>query len=48
MKLTKNYIVYVNKLNKVECAKCRITGRFVKRVIAQTEYIRLYPTHIRL
>ena len=38
MKLTTNYIVYLNELNKVECAKCRLTGRFVKRVIAQDEY----------
>lgn len=38
MKLTTNYIVYLNELNKVECAKCRITGRFVKRALAQNEY----------
>ena len=38
MKLTTNYIVYLNELNKVECAKCRITGRFVKRALAQDEY----------
>lgn len=42
MKLTTNYIIYLNKLNKVECAKCRITGRFVKRAIAQHEYIKEY------
>ena len=35
MKLTSNYIVYLNDSNKVQCAKCRLTGRFVKRVIAQ-------------
>lgn len=38
MKLTTNYIVYLNELNKVECAKCRITKRFVKRALAQNEY----------
>ena len=42
MKLTSNYIVYLNADNKVQCAKCRITGRFVKRVIAQTEYEKEY------
>lgn len=38
MKLTTNYIVYLNELNQVYCAKCRITGCFVKRAIAQAEY----------
>jgi hypothetical protein len=42
MKLTSNYIVYLNELNKVQCAKCRVTGRFVKRAIAQTEYEKEY------
>ncbi len=42
MKLTTNYIVYLNELNNVHCAKCRITGRFVKRAIAQNEYIKEY------
>ena len=42
MKLTKNYIVYLNADNKVQCAKCRVTGRFVKRVIAQLEYEKEY------
>ena len=42
MKLTSNYIVYLNELNKVQCAKCRVTGRFVKRVMAQTEYEKEY------
>ena len=42
MKLTSNYIVYLNADNKVQCAKCRITGRFVKRVIAQLEYEKEY------
>ena len=38
MKLTSNFIVYLNADNKVHCAKCRMTGRFVKRAIAQAEY----------
>ena len=38
MKHTTNYIVYLNADNKVHCAKCKITGRFVKRAIAQNEY----------
>lgn len=38
MKLTSNFIVYLNAENKVHCAKCRLTGRFVKRAIAQNEY----------
>ena len=42
MKLTSNYIVYLNADNKVQCAKCRVTGRFVKRVIAQLEYEKEY------
>ena len=42
MKLTTNYVVYLNADNKVQCAKCRITGRFAKRVIAQTEYEKEY------
>ena len=42
MKLTTNYIVYLNADNKVQCAKCRVTGRFVKRVIAQMEYEKEY------
>lgn len=42
MKLTTNYIVYLNELNKVQCAKCRVTGRFVKRSVAQMEYIKEY------
>lgn len=42
MKLTSNYIVYINADNKVQCAKCRVTGRFVKRVIAQLEYEKEY------
>ena len=42
MKLTSNYIVYLNELNKVQCAKCRVTGRFVKRVVAQMEYEKEY------
>ena len=42
MKLTTNYIVYLNADNKVQCAKCRVTGRFIKRVIAQLEYEKEY------
>ena len=42
MKLTTNYIVYLNELNKVQCAKCRVTGRFVKRACAQMEYEKEY------
>ena len=42
MKLTSNYIVYLNDSNKVQCAKCRLTGRFVKRVVAQLEYEKEY------
>ena len=42
MKLTKNYIVYLNADNKVQCAKCRVAGRFVKRVMAQLEYEKEY------
>lgn len=38
MKHTTNFIVYLNADNKVYCAKCKATGRFVKRVIAQNEY----------
>ena len=42
MKITTNYIVYLNADNKVQCAKCRLTGRFVKSAIAQTEYEKEY------
>ena len=42
MKLTTNYIVYLDESNKVYCAKCLNTGRFVKRAIAQTEYEKEY------
>ena len=42
MKLTTNYIVYLNADNKVQCAKCRVTGRFVERVMAQLEYEKEY------
>ena len=42
MKLTSSYIVYLNADNKVQCAKCRITGRFVKRAVAQLEYEKEY------
>ena len=42
MKLTTNFIIYLNADNKVQCAKCRFTGRFVKRVVAQLEYEKEY------
>ena len=42
MKLTTKYIVYLNADNKVQCAKCRLTGRFVKRACAQLEYEKEY------
>ena len=42
MKLTTNYVVYLNADNKVQCAKCRVTGRFVKRAVAQLEYEKEY------
>jgi len=38
IKYTTHYICYLNADNKVHCAKCRVTGKFVKRVIAQAEY----------
>ena len=42
MKLTTNYIVYLDESNKVYCAKCLKTGRFIKRAIAQQEYEKEY------
>lgn len=42
MKLTSNYAVYLDESNKVYCAKCLKSGRFVKRVIAQNEYEKEY------
>ena len=42
MKLTTNYVIYLNADNNVQCAKCRVTGRFVKRVMAQLEYEKEY------
>ena len=42
MKLTTNYIVYLDESNNVYCAKCLKTGRFVKRAIAQNEYEKEY------
>jgi hypothetical protein len=38
MKQTTNYIVYLDENNAVYCAKCRTTGKFVKRDTAQYEY----------
>ena len=42
MKLTSNYIVYLDESNNVYCAKCLKSGRFVKRAIAQAEYEKEY------
>lgn len=42
MKLTSNYIIYLDEENNVYCAKCLKTGRFVKRAIAQIEYEKEY------
>ena len=42
MKMTTNYIVYLDESNNVYCAKCLNTGRFVKRSIAQIEYEKEY------
>ena len=42
MKLTTNFIIYLNADNKVQCAKCRVTCRFVKRAVAQLEYEKEY------
>lgn len=42
MKLTTNYIVYLDESNNVYCAKCLKTGRFVKRDTAQIEYEKEY------
>ena len=38
MKHTTNYIIYLNSDNTVYSARCKITGRFVKRDLAQNEY----------
>ena len=42
MKLTSNYIVYLDESNNVYCAKCLKSGRFIKRAIAQAEYEKEY------
>lgn len=42
MKLTTNYTVYLDEANKVYCAKCLKSGRFVKRAMAQAEYEKEY------
>lgn len=42
VKYTTNYTCYLNEDNMVHCAKCRATGKFVKRAIAQKEYITEY------
>lgn len=38
IKYTSNYICYFSAMNKLTCAKCRMTGRFIKLTIAQVEY----------
>lgn len=38
IKYTSNYICYFSAMNKLTCAKCRLTGRFVKLSIAHVEY----------
>ena len=48
MKLTSNFIIYLNADNKVQCAKCRTTGRFVKRAVAQNEYNLEYSYKVTL
>lgn len=38
IKYTTNYICYFGAMNKMQCAKCRVSGRFVKLTIANAEY----------
>lgn len=38
IKYTTNYICYFSAMSKLTCAKCRLSGRFVKLSIAQVEY----------
>ena len=38
IKYTSNYICYFSAMHKLTCAKCRVSGRFVKLSIAQAEY----------
>ena len=38
IKYTTHYICYLDSDNLVYCAKCRVTGKFIKRAIAQNEY----------
>lgn len=42
MKKTTNYDVYLNKNGLVHCARCRLTGKFVRRDVAQFEYDKEY------
>lgn len=37
-KFTTNYQVFIDQDNKVHCARCRFTGKFIHRNIAQVEY----------
>lgn len=46
IKYTTHFICYLNEANMVHCAKCRKTGKFIKRSIAQDEYlIEYYPEY---
>lgn len=38
IKYTSNYICYFSAMHKLSCAKCRLSGRFVKLSIANAEY----------
>lgn len=38
MKQTTNFYVYIDENNAVYCAKCRVTGKFIKSAVAQAEY----------
>lgn len=38
IKYTTNYICYFSAMHKLSCAKCRVSGRFVKLSIANAEY----------
>lgn len=42
MKQTTNYDVYLNEHGLVHCARCRLTGKFVRRDVAQFEYDKEY------
>lgn len=42
MKKTTNYDVYLNENGLVHCARCRLTGKFIRRDVAQFEYDKEY------